>query len=62
MSGSPPTYVDAVGYIHKQGSHLETRGVSAGVFTEMTLVGLLTSVDADVPRDLLPVLGGVLAV
>lgn len=28
----------------------------------MALVGLLTSVDADVPRDLLPVLGGVLTV
>lgn len=62
MSGTPPTHVDAVGYIPQQGSHLETRGVSAGIFTEVALVGLLASVDADVPRDLLPVLGGVLAV
>lgn len=38
---------------------LEARGVSTGIGTEMTVVGLFPSMNAAVPGDLLPVLGAV---
>lgn len=38
---------------------LEARGVSTGIGTKVTVVGLFPSVDAAVPGDLLPVLGAV---
>lgn len=41
---------------------LEAGGVSTGIGTEVTAVGLFSSVDAAVPGDLLPVLGAVSAV
>ena len=43
-------------------AHLQPEGVAAGVATLLTAVGFLPGVDADVPRDLLLVPGGVLAV
>lgn len=47
---------------HSPCPYLEAGGVSTGIGTEVTAVGLFSSVDAAVPGDLLPVLGAVSAV